>query len=82
MEQRQCRRETINEKKEIKTLLFADDQVITAETETLLQESIHKLESIISKYGLTTPTSTTKTMAFRARDIIRSKRVINNKIIE
>jgi hypothetical protein len=68
--------------KEIKTLLFADDQVITAESETILQKSTHRLESILLKYGLKISISKTKTFAFRGRDCIRSKIVINNKIIE
>jgi hypothetical protein len=68
--------------KEIKTLLFADDQVITAEFETLLQKSIHSLESILSEYGLKMSTSKTKTVTFRGRDPITNKVVINNKIIE
>jgi hypothetical protein len=67
---------------EIKTLLFADDQVIMAESENLLQKSAHKLEKITSKYGLTISANKTKTMSFRGRDPIRSKIVINNKIIE
>jgi hypothetical protein len=50
---------------EIKTLLFADDQVIMAESENLLQKSVHKLEKTTSKYGLTISTNKTKTMAFR-----------------
>jgi hypothetical protein len=68
--------------KEIKTLVFADDQVITAEYETLLQKSIHTLESITSKRGLTISTSKTKTMAFRGTQPIRSKVIINNIIAE
>jgi hypothetical protein len=43
-------------------LLFADDQIITAESETLLQKSIHKLENITSKCGLTISSDKTKTM--------------------
>jgi hypothetical protein len=72
----------ITRNKEIKTLLFADDQVLIAESEILLQKSVHKLENIASKYGLTISTNKTKTMAFRGRDHIRSKIVINNKIRE
>jgi hypothetical protein len=40
------------------------------------------LENITSKYGLTISTNKTKTMAFRGRYPIRSKRIINNKITE
>jgi transposase len=66
----------------MKTLLFTDDQVLIAESEILLQKSVHKLENVLSKYGLTISTNKTKTMAYRGRDHIRSKIVINNKIIE
>jgi hypothetical protein len=72
----------ISRNTEIKTLLFADVQVIMAESENLLQKSVHKLEKVTSKYGLTISTNKTKTMAFRGRDPIISKIVINNKIIE
>jgi hypothetical protein len=37
---------------------------------------------MISKNVLTTSTSKTETMAFRKRDPIRSKTIINNKITE
>jgi hypothetical protein len=67
--------------KEIKTLFSADDRVIIAKSKILLQK-LHRLESVISKYVLTIPTSKTKTVAFRGRDHIRSNLVINNKVIE
>jgi hypothetical protein len=53
-----------------------------ADSENLLQKLTHKLEIITSQYGLTISTNKTKTMTFRGRDPIRSKIVINNKIIE
>jgi len=34
-------------------LLFADDQVVIADTEDNLQKSAHKLNQIITEYGLT-----------------------------
>jgi hypothetical protein len=43
-----------------------DDYVIIAEPETLVQKSVHKLENIISKCGLTS--STNKTIEFIGRD--------------
>jgi hypothetical protein len=68
--------------REVKTLLFIDNHVIIAESETSLQKSIHRLKSTIPKYGLTISTSKTKTTAFRGRDPIRSKIIINSKIME
>jgi hypothetical protein len=60
MEHRQYTRDTTNKKQRNKNIFSADDQVITAESEPLLQKSICKLKSIISKCGLTTSTSRTK----------------------
>jgi hypothetical protein len=48
--------------KDIKTLLFRDDQVIVSDSEDALQIPIHKLETVISKYGLKISPSKTKTM--------------------
>jgi len=63
-------------------LLFADDQVIIADTEDNLQKAVHKLNQIITEYGLTTSAQKTKLMAFKGRDPVRTKIVIDNKIIE
>ena len=63
-------------------LLFADDQVIIADTEDNLQKSVHKLNQILTEYGLTIFVQKTKLMAFKGRDSVRTKIVIDNKIIE
>ena len=63
-------------------LLFADDQVIIADTEDNLQKSVHKLNQILTEYGLTIFVQKTKFMAFKGRDSVRTKIVIDNKIIE
>ena len=63
-------------------LLFADDQVIIADTEDNLQKAAHKLNQIITKYGLLISVQKTKSMAFKRRDPGRAKIVIDNKIIE
>jgi len=39
--------------RQLSTLLFADDQVIIANTEDNLQKAAHKLNQIITEYGLT-----------------------------
>ena len=64
------------------TLLFTDDQVIPADTEDNLQKDEHKLNQIITEYGLTIFVQKTKSMAFKGRDPVRTKIVIDNKIIE
>ena len=61
---------------------FADDQVIIADREDNLQTATHKLNQIITEYGLTISVQKTKSMAFRGRDPVRTKIVIDNKIIE
>jgi len=63
-------------------LLFADDQVIIADTEDNLQKAVHKLNQIITVYGLTISIQKTKSMAFKGWDPVRTKIVIDNKIIE
>ena len=45
-------------------LLFADDQVIIADTEDNLQKAMHKLNQI-TEYSLTTSAQETKSMAFK-----------------
>jgi hypothetical protein len=67
---------------QLSTLLFADDQVILADTEDNQQKAAHKLNQIITEHGLTISVQKTKSMAFKGRDPVRTKIVINNKIIE
>ena len=63
-------------------LLFADDEVIIADTEDNLQKAAHKLNQIITEYGLTISVQKTKSMAFKGQDPVRTEIVIDNKIIE
>jgi hypothetical protein len=51
-------------------------------TDNIQGKSIHKIESIILKYGLTISTSKTKTMIFTGSDSIRSKTLINYNMTE
>ena len=62
------------------TLLFADDQVIIADTEDNLQKAAHKLNQIITEYGLAISVQKTKSMAFKGRDPVRTKIVIDTKL--
>jgi len=50
---------------DIKTLLFADDQVIMPDSEDALQMCVRKLETVAARCGGRTSTSKTKTMAFK-----------------
>jgi len=59
-----------------------DDQVIMADSEDALQISVHKLEMITSKYGLKVSTSKMKIVAFKGRDPMKSKILVNDNIIE
>ena len=45
--------------------LFADNQVIIADTEDNIQKAEHKLNQIITEYGLTISVQKTKLMAFK-----------------
>jgi hypothetical protein len=63
-------------------LLFADDQVVISNTEDNLQKAAYKLNKIITEHGLTTSVVKTKLKAFKGREPVRSKIVIDNKIIE
>ena len=47
-----------------------------------LQKAAHKLNQIITEYGLTISVQTTKSMAFKGRGPVRTKIVIDKKIIE
>jgi hypothetical protein len=51
-------------------------------TEDNLQKAAHKLNLIITEYGLTISVQKSKSMAFKGRGPIRSKIVTDNKIIE
>ena len=54
----------LSKNQQLSTLLFADDQVIIADTEDNLHKAAHKLNQIIIEYGLTISVQKTKSMAF------------------
>jgi hypothetical protein len=70
------------ENQHFSALLFADDQVIIADTEDNLHKAVHKLNQLITEYGLTISVQKTKSISFKGRDPVRTKTVIDNKIIE
>jgi len=43
----------LSKTQQLSTLLFADHQIIIADTEDNLQKAVHKLNQIITDYGLT-----------------------------
>jgi hypothetical protein len=47
------------------TLLFADDQVIISNTDGNLQKAAHKLNQIITEYGLTIFVQGAKSVVFK-----------------
>ena len=68
---------------QLSTLLLAHDQVvITADAEDNLQKAARKLNRLITEYGLTISVQKTKSMAFKGRDPVRTRTVIDNKIID
>jgi transcription initiation factor TFIIIB Brf1 subunit/transcription initiation factor TFIIB len=55
----------LSKNQQLSTLLFADDQVIKADTEDNLQKAAHKLNRIITEYGVTMCVQKTKSMTFK-----------------
>jgi hypothetical protein len=53
-----------------------------ADTDDNLQKAAHKLGRLITESGLTISVEETKPMVFKGRDPVRTKIVIDNKIIE
>jgi hypothetical protein len=62
--------------------LFSDDQSIISNTEESVQEATYKSSQKITERGVTIAAEKSKLMAFKGGDPIRSKIVIENKIIE
>ena len=68
-------------KQQLSMLLFADNQVIIANTGDNLQKALYELNQI-TEYGQTITVEKTKWMAFKGRDQVITKIVIDNKIIQ
>ena len=66
----------------VNTLVFADDQIIIQENEENLQKSMYLLNKICQSYNFKMSVKKTKIMAFKGKDPIRSKIVIEDKILE
>jgi hypothetical protein len=67
---------------EINTLLFADDQVILANSENNLQRAIHRLNVISKDYNMRISIDKTKVLTLRGKDPKRIKIVINERILD
>jgi hypothetical protein len=64
------------------TLLFADDQVLSAPSEDELQQAIYNLQKTVSDFDMSISIEKTKIMAFSGKDPVRSKICISNKTLE
>ena len=70
----------MDRQQEINTVLFADGQAVLAVTEDDLQRAIFQLTIISEAYVTKISADKTKTMAFKGKDALRSKIVINDII--
>jgi hypothetical protein len=68
--------------KYINTILFADDQVLLAETEDHLQENVTKLNKILKLYNMRISANKTKAMTMEGKYMRRAKIVIDDIVIE
>lgn len=72
----------INPNTPLQSLLYADDHTIIEENELSLQKSLYQLNRICKPYCLSISVSKTKVMAFRGKYPIRTKIIIDDKVIE
>ena len=63
------------------TLLFADDQLIIADTEDNLQRAVYLLYSISKEYNLEIATGKTKVFGFIGTDHLKAKIIINDETL-
>jgi hypothetical protein len=66
----------------LNTILFADDQVIIANSEDNLQRGVFTLNSTLKRFGMTISCKKSKVMAFIGQEPVRCKITINDKIFE
>jgi hypothetical protein len=65
----------------LNTLLYADDQIIISNSEDNLQRGVYMLNNILKDFKMKISCSKSKTMAFLGQQPVRSKIVIENKIL-
>jgi endonuclease/exonuclease/phosphatase family metal-dependent hydrolase len=63
-------------------LIFADDLIVLQESEDDLQRSLFELDKIGQDYNLIISSSKTRVMAFRGKDPVRSKIVVQQNIVD
>jgi len=66
----------------LNTLLFADDQVITQDSEDKLQKSVFILNQMSKDYNHKLSTDKTKIMASKGKHLVRLKIEIDGSILE
>jgi hypothetical protein len=66
----------------LNTFLFADDQVVTQDSEDKLQKSVYILNQMSKDYILKISTNQTKIMVFKGQHLVRSKIEIDGSILE
>jgi hypothetical protein len=74
---RKCFKELI-----FNTLLFADDQLIIADTDDNLQRAVYLLYGISKEYNLEIATRKTKVFGFAGTDHLRAKIIINDETLD
>ena len=65
----------------VKTLAFADDQILLAKNEDELQRMLYKLNIIAKTYNMEISPEKTKVMAFKGSHPVRSKIILENTTI-
>jgi hypothetical protein len=67
--------------RKLNTILFADDQVVIANSEDNLQRGLHALHQTVQTFGMKISHQRSNIMAFKGTEPIRSKTIINNMIL-
>ena len=66
----------------LNTLLYADDQIIIQDTKEKLRKCVYILNQLSKDYNLKISTDKTKIMAFKGKQLLRSKLEIDGSILE
>jgi hypothetical protein len=72
----------INNRRHFDPLLYADDQVLLADSEDNLHLSLQNLNKIAESYDMEISHEKTKVLAFRGKDPVPSKICLNSKLLE